>query len=222
MNIPTQRSPTAIQFTAYQKMFQFLNKKLFGGRLPPVILNFSRMSKTLGFFAPERWTAIKGKAVRHEISLNPSRLRSQGPQEVASTLAHEMAHLWQTECGTPSRRGYHNAEWAAKMEEIGLIPSDTAQPGGARVGQKVSHYIDPAGAFAAAFKEMPRDYLLPWSCEEPEANKKKAKGEASKNKIKYSCPGCGSNVWGKPGLAIKCEDCEESYAPELAAVGAAA
>ncbi len=36
-----------------------------------------------------------------------------------------------------------------------------------------------------------------------------------KNKIKYTCPDCGLNVWGKPDLRILCCDCsehlEESY-----------
>jgi hypothetical protein len=45
-----------------------------------------------GFFAPERWE--KGNAVKHEISLNPSHLRSRKPIEVASTLVHEMVHLF--------------------------------------------------------------------------------------------------------------------------------
>ena len=41
--------------------------------------------------------------------------------------------------------GYHNAEWASKMESVGLVPSTTGAPGGARVGQAVSHYVDGEG-----------------------------------------------------------------------------
>lgn len=30
------------------------------------------------------------------------------------------------------------------------------------------------------------------------------------NRDKYTCPGCGLNAWGKPGLRIACSDCELS------------
>lgn len=29
------------------------------------------------------------------------------------------------------------------------------------------------------------------------------------NRLKYSCPGCRLNMWGKPGLKVICEECEE-------------
>jgi predicted SprT family Zn-dependent metalloprotease len=211
-------SVTGTQFAAYEGMFKFLNRRLFSGKLPPVLLNFSRLAKTYGFFAPSRWQkgATKSAEVRHEISLNPAWLRSRPAIEVASTLAHEMAHLWQQENGKPSRRGYHNAEWAATMDQIGLVPSSTGQPGGKRVGQRVSHYIAPGGPFAVAFREMPRKFLLPWTCDEPEKAKKEKK---AKNKVKYTCPECSANVWGKPGLAIACLECEGRFQEEGGAEG---
>ena len=49
------RSPTKAQFTAYEQMFGFFNRRLFGGVLPACLLNFSRKEKTYGFFAPQRW-----------------------------------------------------------------------------------------------------------------------------------------------------------------------
>ena len=84
-------TPTRAQFEAYEKMFVYFNERLFSGGLPACLLNFSRRTKTNGFFAPSRWE--RGKNVRHEISLNPSTLKSRKPLEVASTLVHEMVHL---------------------------------------------------------------------------------------------------------------------------------
>jgi predicted SprT family Zn-dependent metalloprotease len=199
-------TPTRQQFAAYEQMFAYFNGRLFGGELPACLLNFSRRSKTYGFFAPSRWE--RGRDVRHEISLNPSTLKSRKPIEVASTLVHEMVHLWQQEHGTPSRTGYHNHEWAAKMDAVGLVPSSTALPGGARVGQKVSHYVAKGGPFEQAFRAMPKELTLPWACDEPEDVRLK---KAAKNKVKYTCPGCGANVWGKPELAISCDECEERF-----------
>lgn len=200
-------APTREQFAAYEKMFAYFNAKLFAGDLPPCLLNFSRRARSNGFFAPERWE--KGKDVRHEISLNPSTLKSRKPIEVASTLVHEQVHLWQQEHGKPSRSGYHNREWASKMEAIGLVPSSTGAPGGEKVGQRVSHYIAPKGPFARAFAAMPKEYSLPWACEElPE----ESKGSTGKNKVKYTCTGeCEANVWGKPGLSLSCDGCEQPF-----------
>lgn len=198
--------PTNSQFAAYRAMWDYFNVSLFGGALRPVILNFSRAANSLGFFAPLRWE--HNDQTTHEISLNPAYLKRRPARDVASTLVHEMVHLWQQDNGKPGRRGYHNEEWARKMDEIGLAPSSTAAPGGKRVGYRMSHYIIADGPFARAFEAMPREYLLPWTCWESQGNDKgKAKPRASK--LKYTCPRCEANAWGKPGLHLHCGACNE-------------
>ena len=73
----------------------------------------------------------------------------------SSTLAHEMAHAWQYHFGKPSAEaGYHNVEWGTKMEEIGLMPSNTGEPGGKRTGQQMTHYIVEDGPFAEAASDL--------------------------------------------------------------------
>jgi predicted SprT family Zn-dependent metalloprotease len=101
-------------------------------------------------FAEGRFGTVDGCETTDEIALNPSHFRSRTTAEVLSTLVHEMAHLWQHHHGKPSRASYHNKEWAVKMRALGLIPSDTGQPGGKQTGQKVSHYIEEGGAFDVA------------------------------------------------------------------------
>ena len=144
--------PTLEQFAAYQRAWAYFNDTLFGGGLKPCLLNLSRHRGSRGFFTAKRWQ--KGKEMIHEISLNPDLLR-RPPDQSLSTLVHEMVHQWQQDHGTPPRRCYHDREWADKMQEIGLIPSDTGEPGGRRTGQSVSHYIDPDGRFIKAFNQMP-------------------------------------------------------------------
>ena len=177
--------PTGSQFDAYRAMWDYFNQALFGGALPKVILNFSRRAKTLGFFAPKRWRLHKDGAITHEISLNPTHLTPEAARDMASTLVHEMAHLWQYHHGKPKRSGYHDEQWATKMDELGLPPSSTGAPGGKRVGYKMSHYILAGGAFARAFAAMPAAYLLPWTCGvDEDANQGKRKRKASK--LKYT------------------------------------
>ncbi|HEY4178391.1 MAG TPA: SprT-like domain-containing protein [Kofleriaceae bacterium] len=197
--------PTKEQFAAFRAMYDYFNHALFADALHPVLLNFSRAANTLGFFAPERWK--RGETTTHEISLNPSYLAERDARETASTLVHEMVHCWQQEYGRPSRRGYHNEEWATQMEAVGLMPSDTRAVGGKRTGYRVSHYILEGGPFAAAFDAM--TLSLPWLCGEPVADAKVKKPRLA-SKVKYSCPSCDANAWGKPGLHLTCADCDEA------------
>lgn len=202
------RNPTSEQWGSYERAYAYFNRVLFGGKLPVPILNFSRKSKrTLGFFAPERWE--NGRAKVHEISLNPDTLAHRSKEQIASTLVHEMAHLWDQEHGKPGRGGYHGKTWADQMERIGLMPSTTGGPDGKRTGQRVTHYVIKGGPFAAAFKKLPGDCLLPWSSADPGSVKK-----PNRNKTKFTCPGCGANAWGKPDLAVTCVECEDQFESE--------
>jgi hypothetical protein len=215
----TMSQVTLPQFQAYQKAFDYFNEVLFKNELPGVFLNFSRMPSAHGFFAPKRWYN-QNKAIYHEISLTPTSM-DRTPKEVFATLVHEMVHHWQECFGTPSRRGYHNEEWADKMEEVGLIPTDNGSIEGKRTGQRVTHVIKAGGAFDKAFNQMAKEWSLPFQCTEgrfagqdPEEEdeikslrKSQLEEREKKRKIKYSCSTCGVNAWGKPELNIVCGEC---------------
>lgn len=207
---PEEGPPTLEQFTAYQAMAEYFNQQLFGGTLPPVFLNLSRKGRrTLGFFASHRWE--KGETVTHEISLNPQFLKERPAIAVAATLVHELVHLWQQVFGTPSHISYHNREWAKKMEAVGLMPSDTGQPGGKGTGQRMSHYVIADGPFAQAFTAMPPECSLPWTCSETVRESGPTSGRPP-SKVKYTCTGCGANAWGKPDLRLVCGQCDRPLA----------
>jgi predicted SprT family Zn-dependent metalloprotease len=125
---------------------------------------------------------------------------------ILSTLAHEMAHVWQQAHGTPPRRSYHDREWAAKMKDIGLQPSTTGAPGGKETGQSVTHYILPGGPYAKAYARLQATgFQLHWQSA-PQGEQAKAK---KASKTKYTCPECGQNAWAKPDTALICGDCYE-------------
>lgn len=159
MNAP---KPTMQMYTFVQDAYDFFNDRLFAGKLPPCLLTLQREKNTMGYFSSNRWQG-GGKQVVHEIALNPAFFITHKPLELMQTLVHEMVHLWQHEFGKPSHRAYHNTEWADKMESIGLMPSDTGEPGGKRTGQRMSDYPIEGGAFylqCVVFAKM--GYKLPF------------------------------------------------------------
>lgn len=229
-----QRKPTAEQFEALRGMFAYFNDALFGGELPEVLMIFSRRARAMGHYAEGRWERADQSGERtDEISVNPDITKCAGPCEPAQTLVHEMCHQWRRHQPDRSRKGYHDHVWSSKMELIGLMPSDTGKPGGRRVGQHMADYVINGGPFERAFHAMPTAYSLPWVSEGPSAPPQRPRGSRVKgddaeiapggeagegevrdrSKVKYTCQGCGINVWGKEGLAVACLKCIQRLEP---------
>jgi len=225
-------TPTGDTYSAFQLAYDRLNRQLFNNELPPCMITLRTFGKARGYFSPDRFANIQTVTTTHEIALDPRQFLERSAIEILSTLAHEMCHLWQQEHGSPSRNAYHNQEWGAKMHEIGLHPSSTAEPGGKETGQKVSHYIIKGGPFeveatkliesgkfqsvwvdvegflmAGIDPKSPMGKLAP-------ARAKKAKGKSGK-RTKYVCPECGSAVWGKGGLLVDCRGTDDGGPHDL-------
>jgi len=186
-----------------------LNRRLFDGKLPPCLVTLQRSRRAYGFFAGRRFRSTKGAFVVDEIALNPEHFAERGPKKVLSTLGHELTHQWQAHFGKPSERGYHNKEWAAKMREIGLIPSNTGRRGGKDTGRQMTHYIKRHGAFDRVADELiTKGFVLAVV----ERSSPKAKLIALKKKLSktaYHCPQCGAKAWAKPGSDFMCRPCQE-------------
>ncbi len=209
-------NPTAKTYAVLNRAFDFFNDRLFGGELPPCLVTLQRKNKAYGYFAGGRFGSKDGAEITDEIALNPSHFKSRTDKQSLSTLAHEMAHLWQHHFGKPSRNGYHNKEWAAKMHAIGLHPSDTGRPGGKETGQSCSHYIIEAGPYARAFAELAAQpdfsalYVELWD----DADARKKRKAKSASKTRYTCPNCELHAWAKPGARLVCGECDEPMAAE--------
>lgn len=205
--------PTAETYGALETAYNFFNERLFGGRLMPCLFVMQRAkSNRNGHFHAEIWQSqeVEGYAA-DEMSINPNTLQSRSLTDVLSTLVHEMCHLEQHHFGEPSRNGYHNKEWGAMMDAVGLTPSNTGEPGGKRTGQQMTHYIEDDGPFATACAELLEGgFLIPWLSVDttPEPKERKPSTRA-----KFTCHGCNANAWGKPDLVIYCGDCDERMWP---------
>lgn len=208
--------PTHRTYTSLDAAYDHFNRELFGGTLPACLITMQRHKGAYGYFSGGRFASTDDpEEVTDEIALNPAHFASRPTAGTLSTLVHEMAHLWQHHHGTPSRIGYHNKEWAAKMREIGLIPTETGRPGGKETGQKVTHYVEEGGRFeraCAAYLATGAAFLYHDRAGDGEAAVIRKKKAASKTK--YTCPACGLNAWAKPAARLACGDCREDMEAE--------
>lgn len=193
---------TITEYQGFQKAYDFFNRELFEGSLPQVLVTLQRHANTRGYFSPERFSGRVDKAAVHELALNPDNFTGRTDEMILSTLAHEMAHVWQQTHGKAPRRGYHDRQWAGKMREIGLQPTTTGEPGGKETGQSVTHYIIPEGRYAKAYVKLAAaGFQLHWQSIPAVAGAKKS------SKTKFTCPECGLNAWAKPGALLICGEC---------------
>lgn len=218
--------PTQETYDQLQTAYDYFNRTLFDAALPPCLITLQREKRTHGYFCHQRFVNDDGQRT-DEIAMNPAYFAGVPLPEILQTLAHEMVHLKQAHFGTPGRRGYHNREWADWMQAIGLMPSSTGAPGGRQVGDRMSDYIIPGGPFDRACNELlatgfsvtwkdrlvARDHLQQL-LQDGEADlsayvvEADAPKESRSNRRKYSCPACGVNAWGRPGLHLICGDDE--------------
>ena len=206
-------NPTTQTYTSLATAYDFFNRELFSGSLPPCLITMQRHKGAYGFFSGERFAnTTNPKEITDEIALNPVHFATRKPNEVLSTLAHEMVHLWQHHYGKQPRKGYHDKQWAAKMHEIGLIPTASGEPGGKETGQKVTHLIEENGRYALAVSKLLTEHPAILYSDRSENNTARKKKAASKTK--YTCPGCGLNAWAKPDAPLVCGDCQEQMQAE--------
>lgn len=207
-------SHTAVQYMSLAQAFDYLNASLFGSTLPTVLITFQRHANSKGYYSPgmfEARASVPGAPsvdplVRSdEIALNPDTFKGRSDEEIFSTFAHEMVHLWECTGGRIPKSGYHTLAWADKMESIGLMPSDTGMPGGKRTGPRVTHYIIPGGLFAQAYAEIARRGVrIAWES----APKTASATKKAKSKTKFTCAMCGLNAWAKPDATLACSKCD--------------
>lgn len=234
-------NPTAQAYDELQKAFDHYNTELFDGSLPQCLITMQRDKRCYGYFSSQRFANRNEKSVTDEIAINPCYFGVVPLQEILQTLVHEMSHAWQFHHGKPGRRGYHNKEWADKLETIGLMPSDTGKPGGKRTGEKMADYAIEGGAFlkatasllATGFEITWLDRYPPRTIQEVAESMygetltqavgiEELEGIASllilpegnkSNRHKYRCPVCEAQVWGKPNLRLLCGNTECEAAP---------
>ncbi|MBT3039198.1 MAG: SprT-like domain-containing protein [Candidatus Thiodiazotropha sp. (ex Codakia orbicularis)] len=211
-NAPTSIiRPTKETYDRLQQAYDVLNKSLFGGELPNCLITLQRRKNTYGYFCGERFTREDGIST-DEIALNPAHFKDRSLPDILATLAHDMCHLWQYHFGKAGRGRYHNRQWAEKMKEIGLQPTDTGREGGKETGDRVLHYVIAEGKFARLMtKLLARDFAVPWVDTEcflasQDTDRKDGQESKSGKRVKYVCThdACDQKAWAKHDAQLVC------------------
>lgn len=210
-----QIKPTKETYDRLQQAYEHFNKALFGGTLPNALITLQRRKGTFGYFAGARFRHEDGRKA-DEIALNPATFIERPVKDILGTLVHEMVHLWQHHHGQPGRGRYHNRQWADKMKEVGLHPTDDGTADGKETGEAVGHLIIDAGPFdQAASRLIARDFVIAWK-ETPPARSTRGDGVAepetlqkSGKRVRYCCPTCDLKAWAKHDARLMCADDKE-------------
>jgi hypothetical protein len=203
--------------------YDSFNAVLFGGALPPCLITLQRKSRRVhGYYSSNRFRSnARSDLTTDEIAMNPIHFKSRNVTEVLQTLAHEMVHKWQHHFGKPSRGGYHNREWAAKMMAIGLYPSSTGKPGGKMTGYRVSDYLIEGGPLAKAIASLiATGFAITWydrdgdAVEAPPSDvDEPPQPSLSGIRVKFTCQKCSLNAWAKPKAGLICAACQLRMTP---------
>ncbi|MGX9985847.1 SprT-like domain-containing protein [Soonwooa purpurea] len=198
-----------------QKIYQFLsqifdyyNFSLFESKLSSCVISIGAKNAS-GVFYRNKWKTQEGKII-HEIAINPE--SNFHAVDFHQAIVHEMCHLWQFEHGMyQSTEGYHNVEFANKMQSIGLDVSSTGMAGGQRTGFQMSDFIIEDGPFEKAFKKFQesdeKEFMNICNLE----SFQDVRPKYNRLKAKYSC-NCGTNIWGKPNLTgLFCKKCNSDF-----------
>lgn len=200
------------EYAMLQAAYDFFNAKFFDSRLPKVFFTIDwHNKKSNGYFCPHKLVNkedAEAKAKASVIALNPDYL-ARDVYEVLATLVHEMCHVWEFEefIKDPYKlTSYHSKRFEKRLSECNLkavinnksrsscstvIPEDGIFKGIADEYLKTKEFLSIASTNAIKTE-----------------GDKKAK---AKNKTKYVCTGCETNVWGKAGLNLHCNECDMDF-----------
>lgn len=187
-----------------ERMFEAFNEHFYSGELatPAITVHPDGGRGAYGWASvQEIWSAEDGQY--RELNICAEYL-NRPLTEVARTILHEMAHLYNIQNGimdTSNNGYYHNKRFKTTAEDHGLIIGK-----GTKYGWTITTLAPDAEAWLLdTFGEQG----LNVSRMAEIAGVKTGRSTSKNRSIKYVCPCCGTSVRATREVNIKCGDCEE-------------
>ena len=198
--------------TAIEELYRWfdeMNKIFYDNELPEPIIVIQKGRKTaLGTCSVKKiWAPVDEEEVNeeeklYEITLVANNL-NRPINEIVVTLAHEMVHYFNLFKGVKGAKNKkHTEAFKREAERIGLVCTEEE-----KMGWGITEASDE-------FEEMINTQIKPnaeafkYFLYIPTKEKKKTEKPPIK---KYRCPKCGSEIKGKEGLDITCNDCNTPF-----------
>lgn len=200
------------EYAMLQAAYDFFNAKFFDSRLPKVFFTIDwHNKKSNGYFCPHKLVNkedVEAKAKASVIALNPDYL-ARDVYEVLATLVHEMCHVWEFEefIKDPYKlTSYHSKRFEKRLSECNLkaVINNKSR-------SSCSTVIPDDGIFKGIADEYLKTKEFLSIASTNAINKEAEKKAKAKNKTKYVCTGCETNVWGKAGLNLHCNECDMDF-----------
>lgn len=200
------------QIEALYKAFDEFNERKFDGEVPRPTITI----QTRGNAKAYGWCSVhpiwNGEEKTHEINIS-AEYANRPFLEILGTLLHEMVHLHNISNGIKdcSRGGtYHNKNFKAGAERVGLIVSKSQKYGFSRteVSEELAEEIREFGIDENTFNTARIDFEQAKSEAGETVNPKTGQAKKKSNVIKWTCPECGAIVRStKESVNIICGDC---------------
>jgi len=203
-------SPTVETYISLDEAFARLDEQLFDQELRGTLLiTLQRRGKVEAYFSRDKFIGRgeNGKTL-HEIALNPAAFRNRDDEHILALLAHNMVHVNQLLADTAGSDGYHNLDWADRMEAIGLIPTSNGEIGGPRTGERVGHVIKKGDRFDMVCRALLADgrRILRYEDRHDEQTERKRAERAASHTL-FTCSKCFQKVRGARKTFVRCGIC---------------
>lgn len=182
-----------------EKLFDRLNKDIFGGELPRPILTIqtTKSKSILGWFTTWKAWQDKEKGGYYEINIVADYL-NRPQEEITETLLHEMVHLYNKEQGIQdcSRGGtYHNTKFKESAEKHLLEVTKSSKYGWA--------HTRGTEEFKKIIAKYPKYEFM--HRVEP-----KSSGKKKQSSFRHECKHCGLVARTTKEFTLVCGECGEA------------
>lgn len=194
-----------------EKLFSILNDRFYSGELQKPVITVSPDTTKGAYGWCTSWKAWKkadaeneeGKEDEgyYEINICAEYL-SRAFEQVAETLLHEMAHLWNLQQGIQDtfRSGtYHNKKFKETAEQHGLICEASG-----KYGYSQTKLNEDAATFINQYQEKKFELFR------KPVPKIKGSSKSSSSR-KYVCPGCGCIIRATKEVHVMCLECNLEF-----------